>query len=180
MNGTFKVGDKVKVKSYSEFDFSDDLYEDYQNDVRVIADGVFEILKLNSDGDLCLDTKGRIGFSYFYVHPTEVTPVSTSTKKPRPHAELIKQWADDDSLEVEKFDILNQVWVPCKRPGWYIAGSYRIKPKTVTKWRWAYEGSTGFSCITSDYYTEEEFHREYKDAKNSSKLLWTEKEFQVV
>ena len=172
MQHNFKVGDKVKVKPYSEFDFNDELYDMTDGDVFNIAGSVFTVIKIDSDGDLYLDTWDKIEYS-FVIHPQDV--IQTSVKNPRPHAELIKQWSEDDSLEVEKFDILNQVWVPCTRPGWHVAGSYRIKPKTVTKWRWAYEGSTGFSSISVDHYTEEEFHREYKDAKNSSKLLWTKK-----
>lgn len=46
--------------------------------------------------------------------------------KPRKHAELIKQWADDDSLEIETW--FNGAWVYIESPCFLDNSEYRIKP----------------------------------------------------
>lgn len=151
MQHNFKVGDKVKVKPYLEFDFSDELYEMTQNDVFNIANSVFTVAKVDSGGDLYLDTWDVIDY-FFAIHPQDVIPVST--KNPRKHAELIKQWAGDDSLEIEaSFD--GKYWIGIQHPDW-TAYHYRIKPKTVTKWKWAYKDCEGIPRISDHWYTEEE------------------------
>lgn len=177
MQNNFKVGDKVKVKPYSEFDFSDELYEDCHGDVRVIADGVFEILDIDYDGDLHLNTNDLIGYN-FCAHPSEVTPVSTSTKKPRPHAELIKQWADDSTLVIEVSSGAD--WYVTKNPEWHEEQQYRIKPKTVTKWKWAYNtGKSDTTLITTDYFADEDELKEGRVIEKAIKLDWTAKEFEI-
>jgi hypothetical protein len=52
---------------------------------------------------------------------------------PRPHAELIKQWADDASLEVEVFLERDGHWGSIENPAWVSNGQYRIKPKEPTQ-----------------------------------------------
>lgn len=175
MQHNFKVGDKVKVKPYDEFDFSGELYDFCQVEVRAIADGVFEILDIDKDGDLCLKKNKLIDYNFF-VHPSEVTPVST--KKPRPHAELIKQWADDDTVEIQEYNSDYKRWINVY-PHWYPDTEYRIKPKTVTKRKWAYGTSMNSVVVTGMYYTEEEFCTEYKTPHNRHKLEWTAKEFEI-
>ena len=49
--------------------------------------------------------------------------ISKST--PRPHAELIKAWADGAEIE----HLSNGRWIFINNPGWYNAHEYRIKPK---------------------------------------------------
>lgn len=167
MQHNFKVGDKVKVKPYSEFDFSDELYDCCQMDVKQISEMSFTILEIDTDEDLCLDTDDVIDYNFF-IHPNDVIPVST--KKPRPHAELIKQWADDDSLEIESKSKLGEDWYIVDKPQWHEQQLYRIKPKTVTKWKWVYETSMNSVAVTGMYYTEEEFCTEYKTPHNRHKL----------
>lgn len=177
MQHNFKVGDKVKVKFYSEFDFSDELYDACQEDVASIVYGVFEILDIDKDGDLRLNTNDLIGYN-FCVHPSEVTPVTTSTKKPRPHAELIKQWADDDSLEIEVSS--GAGWYVTKNPEWREHQQYRIKLKTVTKWKWAYNtGKSDTTLITTAYFANEDELREGRVIEKAIKLDWTAKEFEI-
>ena len=45
---------------------------------------------------------------------------------PRPHAELIKQWAEDDSIKIEQKG--GGGWIPCNNPLWRPDSKYRIKP----------------------------------------------------
>ena len=47
---------------------------------------------------------------------------------PRPHAELIKQWADDDTLEIEYYYKSTACWYSTALPEWYHNSVYRIKP----------------------------------------------------
>lgn len=179
MQHTFKVGDKVKVKPYSEFDFTDELYEMTQQDVFNMATSVFTVIKIDSDGDLLLDTCDVIDY-YFAIHPQNVIP--TSTKNPRPHAELIKQWADDDSLEIEVYCEVTETWIGVNNVIWSECNDYRIKPKTVTKWKWAYNsGQTDASILTGNYFADEEELKKYYNGKvaKAIKLDWTEKEFEV-
>jgi hypothetical protein len=84
---------------------------------------------------------------------------------PRPHAELIKQWADDDSLVFEcrlatardKSDTESR-WVKVgSRPDWSEKYDYRIKPKTETKALYVKIGeleSYSFKWFTADEVTD--------------------------
>lgn len=47
---------------------------------------------------------------------------------PRAHAELIKQWADDDSLEIEYWSPGLNSWQPAETPTWEPTTKYRLKP----------------------------------------------------
>ncbi len=79
---------------------------------------------------------------------------------PRPHAELIKQWADDDSLEIETRpkghrDITE--WGVTSTPAWIEEFEYRIKLKTVTKSLYVHIGELKtYSCawLTPDEVPE--------------------------
>lgn len=48
--------------------------------------------------------------------------------KPRKHAELIKQWADDDRLEIEVKLDSGENWGVAISPVWHNDCEYRIKP----------------------------------------------------
>lgn len=174
----FKVGDKVKVKPYLEFDFTDELYDCCQMDVKQISEMSFTILEIDTDGDLCLDTDEVIDYNFF-IHPNEVIPAST--KNPRKHAELIKQWADDDSLQIQVYCEVPKTWIDISNILWSEHNEYRIKPKTVTKWQWAYTtGRSSVTAISKDYYaTEDEVKAAIKLADQAIKLDWTAKEFEV-
>ena len=60
-------------------------------------------------------------------------------KEMRAHAELIKQWAEDETLEIEfLFDLANNKWEPAPNPTWMETALYREKPKKkVDMWQWA-------------------------------------------
>lgn len=175
MQHNFKVGDKVKVKPYSEFDFNDELYDMTDGDVFNIAGSVFTVVKIDSDGDLYLDTWDKIEYS-FVIHPQDV--IQTSVKNPRPHAELIKQWAEDDTIEIQARMGDGKWYDVVGTPRWDSATNYRIKPKKVTKWKWAFGDDTSDVVYApSGYFTEDEIKEYTNFGKNFTKLEWTAKEF---
>ena len=53
------------------------------------------------------------------------------TPRKHKHAELIKQWLDDDSVEVECKDIGDDTWYSVGSPSWDEGTEYRIKPKMI-------------------------------------------------
>ena len=57
-----------------------------------------------------------------------VTPKTT----PRPHAELIKQWADDKDCVVEFYSEDLNKWMSASTPSWDTRFEYRIQPKTTS------------------------------------------------
>lgn len=80
--------------------------------------------------------------------------MSNEVKKPRPHAELRKLYADDDKLEIEFYGDTSGVWCGVTDPRWYPDTKYRVKPKDpVAKYKIAYE-TTGSpnSYVTSVFY----------------------------
>lgn len=80
----------------------------------------------------------------------------------RKHAELIKQWADDDSLEFEVFIFLpdygEKQWVVDKKPEWLESLEYRIKPTkpsidwshVADEYKWLSTSRDGFSYLSSE------------------------------
>lgn len=46
--------------------------------------------------------------------------------KPRPHAKLIKAWADGATIQVKHSE--TETWEDCSNPGWVTRCKYRIKP----------------------------------------------------
>ena len=178
MQHNFKVGDKVKVKPYSEFDFTDELYDMCQEDIKRIAGKVFQIIETDQDGDIRLDTS-FIGYQY-YIHPEQCELVETSTKNPRKHAELIKQWADDDSLEIQVYCEVHKAWIDISNIIWSEHNEYRIKTKMVTKWQWAYRIRQDYPEISLISLTEEDV-KSYPGVNPNTltKLDWTAKEFEI-
>lgn len=66
-------------------------------------------------------------------------------KKARPHAELIKAWADGGEIQFK--DPLG-VWNDIKKPSWLEFFTYRIKPEPkpdVVQYRRAFHGLVGDS-----------------------------------
>lgn len=83
----------------------------------------------------------------------------------RAHAELIKKWADDPTIEIEYLTSLNE-WVPVKSPNWDLNALYREKPKEkkkVSKWLWAIQ--IGEETLLSVYFCadEQEVYKRYNN-----------------
>lgn len=93
-------------------------------------------------------------------------------KKPRPHAELRKQWADDDKLEIEYFCESSDRWVVVTNPVWNPHTKYRVKPKPlVAKYRIIYETASGFADITNLHYLGVE---DFKKQHEHLRFNWVE------
>jgi hypothetical protein len=81
----------------------------------------------------------------------------------RPHAELIKRWADDGTMEIEVLSDKDK-WEPVPTPWWNPDVTYRIKPKEkkkVSKWLWAIQ--IGEETLLSVYFCadEQEVYKRY-------------------
>ena len=112
-------------------------------------------------------------FSY-RVHQHFDPYLQEPTTTPRPHAELIKQWADDDSLVIETRPKGSDEWGTTHSPAWCEEFSYRIKPKTVTKSLYVRLSSVDSSNITNySYFSKDEVPEGWLKVENS------EKEFEV-
>jgi hypothetical protein len=88
----------------------------------------------------------------------EILEPATKTK-PRPHADLIKQWADDDSLLVQFKGHNSGKWLDSPLPSWSKDYEYRIKPKTVPAWQVLYKQNGDFYISNGHYQSKEEFTR---------------------
>ena len=114
-------------------------------------------------------------------------PLGVVTKikpKPHPHAELIKMWADDPSIEIQYFCDIRDKWVNTGNPGWDIDLKYRIKPKEkkfVSKYKFSWLNSNGTICNSEEFQTQEDANEFFKqfDITNWTCLEWTKKEFEV-
>jgi hypothetical protein len=109
----------------------------------------------------------------------EILELSTKTKA-RPHADLIKQWADDDSLLVQFKGHNSGKWLDSPLPSWSKDYEYRIKPKTVPAWQVLYEDDGEFLLTLFHYKTEDEFNSQKGgDEKFIRFILETEKQVQA-
>ena len=107
-DGYFKTGDVVEITK-----------------VLPCGSGEFKCIKTNrKSGDYII--KPRFSISHGKVTRIETPPKTT----PRPHAELIKQWADDEDCVVEFYSEGLNKWVFASTPPWLPEIEYRIKPKT--------------------------------------------------
>lgn len=98
--------------------------------------------------------------------------MSNEVKKPRPHAELRKQWADDDELEIEYFCERAYKWVSANNPVWHPHTKYRVKPKPlVDKFRIVYETVGGYTDVTCQYYLSVE---DFKNQHEHIRFNWVE------
>lgn len=90
-----------------------------------------------------------------------------TTKTPRPHAELIKAWADGAEIEFRAMKERN--WREAINPGWYENHEYRIKPapkRKVEMWQWAARPGFGMVPTATGYFKNE-------DAARAEYSRWT-------
>lgn len=103
--------------------------------------------------------------------------MTSKVKNPRQHAELIKQWADDDSLIIET-QMPSGIWKVTSDPMWRPNADYRIQRRKVIKWQWVFKNRHGDPEVSFDWYCDEGV-KKFKDLENFTKLEWTAKEFEV-
>ena len=114
-------------------------------------------------------------------------PIGIVTKikpEPHPHAELIKMWADDPSVEIQHLCTIHSKWRTINNPGWVIGEEYRIKPKEkkyVDKYMYAHYLAGIGILLTGKHYSDEDWDDRVKNApvKHFTKLEWTKKQFEV-
>lgn len=118
-------------------------------------------------------------FAFGYHEFTIVEEIPEQTKIPRnhPHADMIRQWLDDASLEVEYSDKVSEYWRDCTNPRWHVNVLYRFKPKTVPAWQVLYEFEGEIELTSVHYTTEEDFTSSYgrQNQKFIKFVLETEK-----
>jgi len=80
----------------------------------------------------------------------------------RAHAELIKRWADDPTMEIEVLSDKDK-WEPVPSPHWNENALYRERPKKkVEMWQWALVNRlTQGKIIASQFYKNIDFLREH-------------------
>jgi hypothetical protein len=74
-------------------------------------------------------------------------------KNPRKHAELIKQWADDDSLVIEVKSSTGD-WLKTTSPWWSEDEKYRIKPEVINYRVALFDNGVS---AANDYETSQEY-----------------------
>ena len=82
----------------------------------------------------------------------------------RAHAELIKRWADDPTMEIEVLSDEDE-WEPAPNVNWHPTLLYREKPKEKKKvemWQWALVNRlTQGKIIASQFYKNIDYLREH-------------------
>lgn len=71
----------------------------------------------------------------------------------RPHAHLIKLWAD--GAQIEKLNA-HHIWVPCTTPCWEPTATYRQKPAHQTRWVGIYRMPAGSVYIAEGKISKED------------------------
>jgi hypothetical protein len=142
-----KIGDIVRIlKHHPDFDFWTKDYSDRFGKFFKVSGTTFDAISM-------------IGITGLWVHKYfEILEPAPKTN-PRPHAELIKQWADDDSLVVQVKMGLMEDWFNTTNPAWLKEYEYRFKPKTVPAWQVLYKQNQDFYISNEHYISKEEFTR---------------------
>jgi hypothetical protein len=90
------------------------------------------------------------------------------------HAELISKWIEDTSQVVQYYSNCTSKWVECgPRIGWYETTTYRIKPKLVQKFLFAYlDFESGYPAVSSCYFKDES---EFKNRFFRDTFKWVQR-----
>ena len=167
-NSEVKVGDVVWIlKHHPDYEFWSKYYDS-------CFGKCFKISEVANEAVSLVGMSGLWMCKYFEI--LEPPPKTN----PRPHSELIKQWADDDSLEIEFKGYNSGKWLNSPIPSWSNDYEYRIKPKTVPAWRVLYESHGVFGLSWTHYKTEEEFYNRYDNGEKFIRfILETEKQVEA-
>lgn len=114
----FNVGDKVVFANEEARDKFFGLYSG--NDVFKIFD-VLTVAKVRDEGSILTFKEDNLYISEAESKCFVVAP--DLSKQPRPHAELIKAWADGAEIQVKGAGM----WLPASSPTWDADLEYRIK-----------------------------------------------------
>lgn len=86
-------------------------------------------------------------------HPEWDSKAYRRKPEARPHAHLIKLWAD--GAEIQKLNHNNQ-WIPCPNPCWDASRVYRQKPAHQTRWIGIYRMPAGSVYIAEGKISRED------------------------
>lgn len=122
---------------------------------------------------------GYWDIAYFTI--MEEIPEQPKIPRNHPHADMIRQWLDDASLEVECRVHKLAGWAGVDTPTWQENLEYRFKPKTVPAWQVLYEFEGEIELTSVHYTTEEDFTSSYgrQNQKFIKFVLETEKQVQA-
>lgn len=168
-----RVGDWVKVLGEGSVS--------WVREARDMVDNVYRVKEVSSNFRVYLEHEHIFAFSAheFVIMEEDNQPVKTP--RPRAHADLIKQWADDDSLVIEYRSPSTVTWrIASPKPPWNASSEYRIKPKTVPAWKVLFKDKYGeFELTCVRYKTEQEFNENMggHGAEFIKFVLETEKQF---
>lgn len=88
--------------------------------------------------------------------------MSPTKKRNHPHADLIRQWLDDDSLKIECKEAGSSHWLTVENPLWSPNLDYRAKVNTpVYEYKILYKIGCNYIVSTSYYATRPEFDNAY-------------------
>ena len=167
-SNTAEIGDLIRITT------TEPLCDLYNYGTSVFYNKIFYVTDIRPKGVNVPQVGGYIKFEDFDI--LEPAPKIN----PRPHAELIKQWADDNSLEIEFREDICQCWEDTYQPAWIPGHQYRIKPKTVPAWRVLYEYDGDFDLTSGHYKTEEEFYNLLDNGEKFIRfILETEKQVEA-
>jgi hypothetical protein len=185
---TFNLGDKV----YFVRVVSDPFVGMWQEDMTEIANKAITTSEEFTIEAFYASESDRITLceeNEFIWHIDMFSKTKPVKSTPHVHAELIKKWADDPSIEIEYYSVVYDKWCSLKGqvPGWHVETYYRIKSEVKIEKRYQYAYWMPRYCVDeeltrhfSDYFpSDESFKSAHGLAKAWTRLDWTEKEFEV-
>lgn len=111
----FKIGDRVEFAHNGDFEeYSGSTDNELYDQGVVVDDGIYIDVLWDSDGEVtCPVTRA-------------LRKIDSNESRTRPHANLIKAWAD--GADIEQLDRATLIWEPIAVPVWDPMTRYRIKP----------------------------------------------------
>lgn len=166
-----KVGDVVKIV------FPDGCSE-WDKPAMAMVDRLYVVTEASFvGGDMSVKTSGSINYRFW---KGEFQIMEEDKSRNHPHADMIRQWLNDASLEVEYRSNSSEPWSRSGNPMWEPTWQYRFKPKTVPAWKVLYELDGDIDMSIGHYATEQEFNIRANSGKKFIKfVLETEKQFSV-
>lgn len=182
---TFKVGDKVKFVCFCEknplrlnWSPAPDMIDCFNH---VILEHEFTIDYIDYDAGTVSLTEEEL----WYWPIDSFTKVNSIKAKPHVHAELIKMWADDPTINIQYYSDEKKQWrsLVGETPLWSVDTKYRVKPKVKIekRYQYAFKNALGIIVTTHIPVSEEKWklHAKNNNIKEFVRLDFSMKEFEV-
>lgn len=160
----FKVGDKVKYKA-GHVGAAELNYHEF-NKVYTIKTVYSDTVKFEESDNCCM------------IHRLELV-----NSNRHPHADLIIQWANDQSLKIQFRESADKQWLDVIEPNWLTCYEYRIKPKTktVARYQYSYQAPKSKATHVTDLLTLAEWEDLVQSIglKKAVRLEWTREEIEI-